>query len=258
MVCNTRSDLTLQMVLLLSKNKNQVIDYCSFWRALFGWKRWPRLLLLTFHSVLCSLALFLCSSHASLPPHIHSTHIDTLLIAQLWREILKNACFYCPLLKMLCESPVCHRDEMPSCTFFCLLFHCALAYLSTLCDLMCSLPPLYLWGKLLKTKGTQHRGVGFFWNTINVILYIVQRFIFFMLSFLTVYVFFFCGSWVLICMHVGVLSVFSILYVCVCYNGEYFHFTDNTAKGWTICERFYELSAYVCDSLYLLFFYLIC
>lgn len=175
----------------------------------------------------CSLSLLAAQVMCHSPPHQPPTHIDTLLIAQLWREVLKNAPAFiahpgdassvtvsatltrCPVLLFICfSSPLLLR-----------------AHLSTLCDLMCSPPPLYLWGKLFENKGnTAQRGV-IVWNTINVILYVLQRFIFFLLPFLTVYDFFLwelcvnlyaCGSFCLF---------LSILYVCVCYKRDYFQFT---------------------------------
>lgn len=111
------------------KHKNLVIEHCSFWQSLFGWTRLTETLLANSfcpHSAVLRsfFAPVMCHS-----PHNPSTHIDSLLIAQLWREVLKNACFYRPLLEMLRHSPCPPpwRNTLFSFLFFfCLLFHCVL------------------------------------------------------------------------------------------------------------------------------------
>lgn len=94
------------------------------------------------------------SSPPALNTHWHTTHCTTVK-----RGFKECSCFYRPPLEMLHLSPCPPpwRDVL-----FYFLFVFRLLFRCVLCDLMCSPPPLYLWGKLLKTKGTQHRGVGFF------------------------------------------------------------------------------------------------
>lgn len=114
----------------------------------------------------------------------------------------------------------------------------------------------------MKTKGTQHRGVGFFWDTINVILCSAEI-IFFVLPILTVYDFFFfvgvvCKS---VCMWEFCLFFFqSCMYVCVCYNRDYFHFTyliTQQKDGLSVRDSMSSVRM-LYDSVCLLFFYLIC
>lgn len=113
-----------------------------------------------------SCSLFRCSPlqscvtspHQAPNTHCHTTHCTTVK-----RGFKECACFYRPLLEMLrpslCPPPL---KRYPVLLFICFSSPLPLrAHQSTLCDLMCSPPPLYLWGKLLKTKGTQHREVGF-------------------------------------------------------------------------------------------------
>lgn len=149
----------------------------------------------------------------------------------------------CPVLLFICfSSPLLLR-----------------AHLSTLCDLMCSPPPLYLWGKLFENKGNTAQRGGIFWNTINVILYVLKRLIFFLLPFLTVYDFF-CGSCVNLYACGSFCLFLSILYVCVCYKRDYFQFTYLITQQKDRSSVRDSVSS-VCtlyDSVCLLFFYLIC
>lgn len=164
----------------------------------------------------CSLSLLAAQVMSLSSPPAPNTHWHTTHCTTVKRGFKECSCFYHPPLEMLRLSPCPPpwRDVLFYFLFvFHLLFCCVLICQRSVTS--CVRHRLYICEEnYLKTKGTQHRGVGFF-GTLLMWFSMFCRDLFSFCYPFWLCMIFFCGSCVLICMHVGVFVCFFQSCMCV-------------------------------------------
>lgn len=210
----------------------------------------------------CSLSLLAAQVMCHSPPHQPPSHIDTLLIAQLWREVLKNApafithpwrCFVCHRVR--------HLDEMSCFTFYLFFISSSVACSSVNALWLNVFATASIFVRKTIWKQREHSTEG--WDFFGTLLMWFSMFCRDLFSFCYPFWLYDFFLWEL-CVNLYACGSFclflSILYVCVCYKRDYFQFIYLITQQKDRSSVRDSVSS-VCtlyDSVCLLFFYLIC